>query len=445
MHFYHQYWRLREAGASASVIDTYQEPWRDVDPGRLPRTRDEIRLGYQRSQYEMMIDTQQQHELLQSRQDDQTPHISVDDAIDQLLDEVESDVDDDNVMPEPTSSDAAAFVQTTSPLTYDLDPEIANTANQSISGYPEPLGSRLREWPTRLLRILSDSNDEAADAGARSGLALNQDSETPRVRRRLSAALSENPNLQIEVGTLESTVPDVNNTHQMPELPDLTQHAAQSASSPILNLLEEDPTIPVPEAPVRLTRQQMLNLILSAEVERRAQLEFLETMLQNASEGRQLLSHVADNVDQFDVLQTSRFARSNQRLGLDSLPRPEAVPDEAMTIRLECGICLQQVANIACVPCGHVVMCEWSVVMLSGCNFNWEADSDYRCAQIQLPLRTGTNTGALQGRPTCPKCRESVKTRVNLTRTFLKMEPLIIVTGQIVLLSLTSDNHCSRN
>lgn len=46
-------------------------------------------------------------------------------------------------------------------------------------------------------------------------------------------------------------------------------------------------------------------------------------------------------------------------LGLDSVPRPEPLNDEQMLIRVECGICLQQIANTACVPCGHVVMCEW--------------------------------------------------------------------------------------
>lgn len=78
---------------------------------------------------------------------------------------------------------------------------------------------------------------------------------------------------------------------------------------------------------------------------------------------------------------------------LDSQPdRPPPLSDEAMTKLLACQVCYQQLANIAVVPCGHMVMCQW-------------------CAEIMVPIR-GSQI-ALPG-IRCPMCRRTVKQRVKI-------------------------------
>lgn len=45
--------------------------------------------------------------------------------------------------------------------------------------------------------------------------------------------------------------------------------------------------------------------------------------------------------------------------GLDGDDRPEPLTDDQMTFKLECKVCLTQKADIACTPCGHLSMCSW--------------------------------------------------------------------------------------
>ncbi|EAT78780.1 hypothetical protein SNOG_13756 [Parastagonospora nodorum SN15] len=45
---------------------------------------------------------------------------------------------------------------------------------------------------------------------------------------------------------------------------------------------------------------------------------------------------------------------------LDNQPgRPDAMSEEEMTKKLECQVCYQQLADVALLPCGHMVMCQW--------------------------------------------------------------------------------------
>ncbi|OCK89117.1 uncharacterized protein K441DRAFT_585566 [Cenococcum geophilum 1.58] len=79
-------------------------------------------------------------------------------------------------------------------------------------------------------------------------------------------------------------------------------------------------------------------------------------------------------------------------MGLDSDNRPPPKTDAEMTVKLECQICYSQVADIACLPCGHMVMCKW-------------------CADITMPVRHGT---ILRRPSNCPMCRKKVSQRVRI-------------------------------
>jgi hypothetical protein len=78
---------------------------------------------------------------------------------------------------------------------------------------------------------------------------------------------------------------------------------------------------------------------------------------------------------------------------LDNQPgRPSALSAEEMTMKLECQVCYQQLANIALLPCGHMVMCQW-------------------CADVVIPVKHTH----LPIRPTkCPMCRKAVKQRFKI-------------------------------
>ncbi|KAF2026950.1 hypothetical protein EK21DRAFT_73162 [Setomelanomma holmii] len=78
---------------------------------------------------------------------------------------------------------------------------------------------------------------------------------------------------------------------------------------------------------------------------------------------------------------------------LDNQPnRPPPMTDEEMTKTLACQVCYQQLADTAVLPCGHMVMCQW-------------------CADVVIPVKHSH----LPVRPTkCPMCRKVVKQRFRI-------------------------------
>lgn len=81
--------------------------------------------------------------------------------------------------------------------------------------------------------------------------------------------------------------------------------------------------------------------------------------------------------------------------GLDGDDRPEPLEDEQMMVKLECKICLSQIADTAVLPCGHLSMCTW-------------------CADQCLPVKEGDKTRPQSRHARCPVCRRSVKQRVKI-------------------------------
>lgn len=82
--------------------------------------------------------------------------------------------------------------------------------------------------------------------------------------------------------------------------------------------------------------------------------------------------------------------------GLDTNDeRPEPKTDEDMSFKLECKVCLTQVADTACLPCGHLAMCSW-------------------CADQVVPVREEDRTRPVERDAKCPMCRVKVKQRVRI-------------------------------
>lgn len=78
---------------------------------------------------------------------------------------------------------------------------------------------------------------------------------------------------------------------------------------------------------------------------------------------------------------------------LDNQPdRPPPKTDTEMTRTLACQVCYQQLADIAVLPCGHMVMCQW-------------------CADVVVPVKHSH----VPVRPSkCPMCRKQIKQRFKI-------------------------------
>lgn len=85
-----------------------------------------------------------------------------------------------------------------------------------------------------------------------------------------------------------------------------------------------------------------------------------------------------------------------QGLDVEDSGRPEPKSDEEMTIRLDCKICYTQTADTACLPCGHLVMCQW-------------------CSEQHSPAMRHDRTRP-RDPANCPVCRKKIKQKVRIYR-----------------------------
>lgn len=95
---------------------------------------------------------------------------------------------------------------------------------------------------------------------------------------------------------------------------------------------------------------------------------------------------------------SSRSSSPEASRGLDARDsgRPEPKSDEELLVSMECKICYTQMAEIACLPCGHLVMCRW-------------------CSEQHSPCLTHDRTRPR--RPTgCPVCRKTIRQKARVFR-----------------------------
>ncbi|KAF2718041.1 hypothetical protein K431DRAFT_287996 [Polychaeton citri CBS 116435] len=76
--------------------------------------------------------------------------------------------------------------------------------------------------------------------------------------------------------------------------------------------------------------------------------------------------------------------------------RPEPKSDEEMTLKLDCKICYSQTADVACLPCGHLVMCQW-------------------CSEQHSPVMGHDRTRPRRAAG-CPVCRKAIRQKVRVFR-----------------------------
>jgi len=86
-----------------------------------------------------------------------------------------------------------------------------------------------------------------------------------------------------------------------------------------------------------------------------------------------------------------------QTLDDDEVERPPPKTEEEMTVKLACKICLQQKADTAVLPCGHLIMCSY-------------------CADVWAPTRENDQTQLLR-KTQCPMCRKQIRRRIKVFTT----------------------------
>ncbi|KAK0279389.1 hypothetical protein LTR35_008578 [Friedmanniomyces endolithicus] len=88
----------------------------------------------------------------------------------------------------------------------------------------------------------------------------------------------------------------------------------------------------------------------------------------------------------------------NKPAGLDAegVGRPEPRADEELKVNLDCRICYTQLAEIACLPCGHLVMCKW-------------------CSEQHSPVMAHDHTRPMRAAG-CPVCRKGIRQKLRVYR-----------------------------
>lgn len=89
----------------------------------------------------------------------------------------------------------------------------------------------------------------------------------------------------------------------------------------------------------------------------------------------------------------------DERQGLDAKDtgRPdEPMTDEEMTMKLDCRVCYSQLADVACLPCGHLSMCQW-------------------CSDQHSPTMPHDRTRPRRA-AACPVCRKGIRQKVKIFR-----------------------------
>jgi hypothetical protein len=100
----------------------------------------------------------------------------------------------------------------------------------------------------------------------------------------------------------------------------------------------------------------------------------------------------------FDTLSSSESDSEEEEVGLDAKDsgRPEPKSEEGLSVTMECRICYTQLAEIACLPCGHLVMCKW-------------------CSDQHSPVMAHDRTRPRRA-AACPVCRKGIKQKVKVFR-----------------------------
>lgn len=414
---FHQGYRIAKLpDGTEQRMPVIGEPLVEVSPGFLPRTLDQLRTGVQ-NDARRPENRLRRRRLTSEEERPEEPHQSLEDALDDLIQET-----DEVQLQSP--ADPAAPPAAVTPHTQE-DP----------SEPPRPMTrreaqlQRMRERFARVFGTREEQEQEDYESPLTQMYTRAQDRYRQAEQRRADGTeeappldgLSARDRREIEEQLLWGVMRESQTLSES-----LEPESAVWSYTPRRRRPEGDPTDPITPEPRRLgqgltggadvvengvhaaatggSRNPEAAPLGPAVIE-----QSFPTINQAEARIRHMLAMLTSGYDparpfgDISTLRTSvedevarmRAARppSPPPVTLDSQPdRPAPKSEEEMTKVLACQVCYQQIADIAVLPCGHMVMCQW-------------------CADVVVPIRHGH----IPARPTkCPMCRKQVKQRFRI-------------------------------
>ncbi|KAJ4298274.1 hypothetical protein N0V90_006174 [Kalmusia sp. IMI 367209] len=383
---FHQGYRIvRQPDGTESRIAVIGEPWKEVSPGFLPRTLDQLRAGRQN-------DASRPENVFRRRRlssEEETPQEiqqSIEEALDHLLEEISDDdaeVDEEQGedMPRRSSSGLSRPLSRT-----ETSLQRARERLTRVFGTREDIQRDDYESPISTIFNRAEARyrqaEEQRATGSSHPLLDNIENLSRRERRELDE--------QILWGVLQDSRHSFLGHHQTGNVRSYTpaplNRGREDSAIPPANIIGHTPPWPTAAD----DSNSSPNTVSTSS--------FQSSLGQNTP-GLDRLPAPFDAVDTIADLQVQFVRRRPARTfvsepiqTLDQPGRPEPLTDEQMTKKLDCQICYSQIADIAVLPCGHMVMCQW-------------------CADIAVPVRHSH----IPVRPSkCPMCRKMVKQRFKI-------------------------------
>lgn len=337
---YHRGYKVictRDDGTEEREIAACQRPWRDVAPGYLP-TFDQPDVPLARA-----LDSATSHAEV----------VSIDETLDSLIN---ADEEDDE--------DIARVTQ----LNLNERPhrEIPEAPFGSAYALQQLQRTRARNLPPSNNQIQAARSRLVAAETRRRQIAIdlaNADRDLVECRRRqtqLMQAQQTARNLERVFGTREEL-----------------QRQGASYISPLTSMFTR-----------AYDRYRTAEEVRAAE----------RTTNANETRHRQFLGATNDPTDlqnfirevEVEAIEDVSARRRPQSLDDARIERPPPKTEEEMQVELKCKICLQQIADTAVLPCGHLVMCGY-------------------CAAIAMPTKDEAQTQPLRRSAACPLCKKTVK------------------------------------
>lgn len=408
---FHQGYRIvRDAEGTDQRIAVIGEPFKDVSPGFLPRTLDQLRGG-------IANDARRAENVIRRRRlssEDEVSHEpqqSLEDALDSLLEEAINE----ETQPNEDASEARSMGREDGRTRYDpTTPSQPNTAATRarerfarIYGTAEEINQD--DYVSPLTAMYSRATERYHQAEARrasgpstapSTAALSADELREIEQQIVWSVIRENhttaqgpfsvttghtpPGIlgstpsssEMRFGPQGSPLPQSSTTSLFPGAIDGTSTPSLSGNTSNTSHIPAGPSSHPPEG--------------SDPSATRSRSSFFTTGPVSAAAVELANAYIDEQRQQQRQQPEYLCNRTNTpELDMDKQNKPPPLEEKDMTRVLACAVCYFQLADHALLPCGHMAMCKW-------------------CADAYIPVKNGH----FPIRPTtCPVCRKKVTQR----------------------------------
>ncbi|KAF2751130.1 hypothetical protein M011DRAFT_483102 [Sporormia fimetaria CBS 119925] len=371
---FHQGYRIvKNADGEEQRIAVLGEELKEVSPGFLPRTLDEMRRRVSNTA-QRPANRFRRRRLTSEDARPNEPLQSIEDALDELLELSSDDEPDTEVDTSPTTGPAHSDSQHTENQSGEqvvsaADREFAANVGQIIAGATRIFGTREEIDRDDYVSPITTMYSRAYNAYYARNNAQSRPEVTEPIRPDAEPPV-EGQTTTMNIAELDGTSDSGANT---PTDPPPTTRAP--------------PTFFPPRPPTTYIASS------SASEDALASAAEIRMSLEQLSEELMLIREATEAVTGAQYAEALRLGLVPcQELNMDKQDRPPPLDDDDMTRKLACSVCYCQLADVALLPCGHMVLCEW-------------------CADTMIPVKHSH----VPMRPSkCPVCRKIVKQRFRI-------------------------------